>query len=71
MTPAEEFLAARATLGMTQQQLGDALGFRRGKHTICDIEKGRHKPRETVVLLLRALVATKTPARARPSSKLG
>ena len=67
MTPAEEFRSSRATLGMTQQQLGEALGFRRGKVTICDIEKGRHNPRETVVLLLRALVA----AGARPDSKLG
>ncbi len=61
MTPAEEFRAGRDTLGMTQQQLGDALGFKRGKVTICDIEKGRHIPRETVVLLLRALVAEKRP----------
>jgi len=61
MTPAEEFRTARAELGMTQQQLGDALGFKRGKQTVCDIEKGRHKPRETVVLLLRALVAAKRP----------
>ncbi len=69
MTPAEEFLAARAALGMTQQQLGWALGFshKRGKVTVCDIERGRHIPRETVVLLLRSLVA----AGARPTSKLG
>ncbi len=69
MTPAEEFRAGRYALGMTQQQLGWALGFshKRGKVTICDIENGRHIPRETVVLLLRALVA----AGARPISKLG
>ena len=61
MTPAEEFFAARATLDMTQQQLADALGFKRGRQTVCDIEKGRHLPRHTVVLLLRALVAAKRP----------
>ena len=61
MTPAEEFRAARDTLGMTQRQLAEALGFKRGRQTICDIEKGRHMPRETVVLLLRALVAAKRP----------
>ena len=59
MTPAEEFRAARASLGMTQQQLGRALGFsfKRGKITVCEIENGKRNPRETVVLLLRALVA--------------
>ncbi len=67
MTPAEEFRAARATLGMTQQQLGDALGFRRGKVTVCEIERGKKNPRETVVRYLRTLVA----AGARPTSKLG
>ena len=61
MTPAEEFRAARDTLDMTQQQLAAGLGFKRGRQTICDIEKGRHIPRETVVLLLRALVAAKRP----------
>ena len=61
MTPAEEFRAARDTLGMTQQQFADALGFQRGRQTICDIEKGRHTPRHTVVLLLRSLVAAKRP----------
>ncbi len=66
MTPAEEFLVGRATLGMTQKQLADALGLKRGM-TICDFEKGRRNPRDTVVLLLRALVA----AGARPTSELG
>ncbi len=56
MTPAEEFRAARDKLGMTQQQLGEALGFKRGKQTICDIEKGRHIPRETHMRHLRLLV---------------
>ena len=59
MTPAE-FLTARQQLGLTQAQLADALGFKRGRQTICDIEKGRHIPSETVVLLLQALVAAKT-----------
>ncbi len=69
MTPAEEFRAARAALGMTQQQLGEALGFslKRSNVTVCEIETGTRNPRETVVLLLRALVA----AGARPISKLG
>ncbi len=66
MTPAEEFRAARQQLGLTQAQLADALGFRRGKATICDIEKGRRNPRETVVLLLRSLVGAKRgPPRPR------
>ncbi len=67
MTPAEEFLAARDTIGMTQQQLGDALGYKRGRQTVYDIEKGVWVPRETVVRYLRTLVA----AGARPTSKLG
>ena len=71
MTPAEEFRAARAKLGYTQARLAGALGFKRGRQTVCDIEKGRHMPRKTVVLLLRALVAAKTPTEARPMSKLG
>ena len=61
MTPAEEFLAARATLGMTQQQLADALGFKRGRQTVCDIEKGRHIPRDVVMVGLRLTVAAKRP----------
>ncbi len=73
MTPAEEFLAARAALGMTQQQLGWALGFshKRGKVTVCDIERGRQNPSGLAVNSLRLLVAAKTPAGARPTSKLG
>ncbi len=69
MTPAEEFRAARATLGMTQQQLGEALGFsfKRSNVTVCEIEAGKRNPRETVLRYLRALVA----AGARPISKLG
>ncbi len=69
MTPAEEFRAARATLGMTQTELGWALGFsyKRSKQTVCEIEKGKKNPRETVVRYLRTLVA----AGARPTSKLG
>ncbi len=56
MTPAEEFCTARAALGMTQQQLADALGFKRGKVTVCDIEKGRINPKETTMKGLRMLV---------------
>ena len=61
MTPAEEFRNARATLSMTQQELGWALRFsiKRGKVTVCEIENGKLNPRETVVLLLRSLVAAK------------
>ncbi len=70
MTPAEEFRAARAALGMTQQQLAEALGLR-GKQTIYEFEKGRRNPREIVLLYLRTLLAKKTPAGARPASKLG
>ena len=63
MTPAEEFLAARDKLDMTQQELGWALGFsfKRSSVTVCEIENGKRNPRETVVLLLRALVAAKRP----------
>ncbi len=71
MTPAEEFITARAALGMTQQQLAEALGFKRGRQTICDIEKGRRNPRETVLRYLRVLVAEKQPAGAPPISRLG
>ncbi len=73
MTPAEEFRAARAELGITQQQFGEALGFsrKRSKVTVCEIEAGKRNPRETVLLYLRTLVAEKTPAGARPASKLG
>ncbi len=60
MTPAEEFLAARATLGMTQQQLADALGLR-GKQTIYEFESGRRNPREVVMVCLRLIVAAKRP----------
>ncbi len=56
MTPAEEFRASRATLGMTQQRLGEAVGFKRGKKTVCDIEKGRINPKETTMKALRMLV---------------
>ena len=59
MTPSE-FRAARLQLGLTQAQLADALGFKRGRQTICDIEKGRHIPSKTVVKFLRMLVAVKT-----------
>ncbi len=62
MTPAEEFRAARATLGMTQQQLGDALGFARRRHAVYDIEAGRRNPRKTTLLLLRMLADEKTDA---------
>ncbi len=69
MTAAEEFRAARATLGMTQQQLGGMLGYslKRAKVTVCEIEKGTRNPSEPVLRLLRLLVA----AGARPTSKLG
>ncbi len=69
MTPAEEFRTARATLGMTQQQLGDALGFsrKRSNVTVCEIETGTRNPSEPVLRLLRLLVADG----ARPFSTLG
>ncbi len=67
MTPAEEFRAARAKLGMTQEHLGWALGYKRGRQTVYEIEKGVWTPSEPVVRYLRTLVA----AGARPTSKLG
>ncbi len=66
MTPAEEFRAARATLGMTQQQMSDALGLR-GRQAIYEFESGRRNPREVVMVCLRLTVA----AGARPTSTLG
>ncbi len=61
MTPAEEFRAARAALGMTQQQLGEALGLKRGKISVCEIETGVWVPREVVMVCLRLIVAAKRP----------
>ncbi len=66
MTHAEEFRAARAALGMTQQELGEALGLR-GKQTIYEFESGKRNPREVVMVCLRLIVA----AGAHPTSKLG
>ncbi len=67
MTPAEEFRTSRTALGMTQQQLGEAVGYKRGRQTIYDIEKGVWMPSEPVLRYLRTRVA----AGARPTSKLG
>ena len=58
---AEEFRANRDILGMTQQQLADLLGFRRGRRTVSDIERGQWEPSEVVVNLLRLHVAAKIP----------
>ena len=58
---AGEFSAARKQLGMTQQQLADALGFRRGFRTVSDIECGRQNPSSLAVKFLRALVDAKVP----------
>ncbi len=61
MTPAEEFLTARAELGMTQQQLAEALGYKRGRRTVGDIECGVRNPSEMAAKFLRALVTEKRP----------
>ncbi len=58
---AEEFRANRYTLNMTQQQLADALGFRRGFRTVSDIECGRQNPGAVATNFLRLLVAAKIP----------
>ncbi len=69
MTPAEEVRAARKALDMTQQQLGEALGFSslRSNVTVCEIETGTRNPSEPALRLLRLFVA----AGARSASKLG
>ena len=59
MTPAEEFRAARLSLGLTQAQLAAVLGFRRGRRTVGDIECGVQNPSGPVVKFLRSLVAAK------------
>jgi len=61
MTPAEEFRTARDKLGLTQTQLADALGYKRGRRTVGDIECGAQNPSQLAVNFLRALVAAKRP----------
>ena len=58
---AAEFFTARKHLGMTQQQLADALGFRRGHRTVSDIECGRQNPSSLAMKFLRVLVDAKVP----------
>ncbi|MDF2140874.1 helix-turn-helix transcriptional regulator [Paenirhodobacter sp. CAU 1674] len=53
MTPAK-FRAARQTLGLRQDQLGDALGLSRT--TISRIESGSHPIEPRTALTLRAMV---------------
>jgi transcriptional regulator with XRE-family HTH domain len=53
MTPAA-FRAAREALGLTQVQLGQALGVT-GQY-VSDIERGQRSPSKTLVMMLERLV---------------
>lgn len=58
MTAADEAKTARLTLGLTQQQLGEQLGYtgRTAELTIQSIESGRRKvPRDKVKALAELL----------------
>ena len=55
MTPANEFRAARARLGITQQTLADRLKIRVG--SVSSIEQGIYEPSESTLELLRYVVA--------------
>jgi len=60
MTPAE-FRDARRSLGLTQRQAAEVLGY--GAQTrIAEIEAGRRNPGESVILLLRAYLAGYRPS---------
>ncbi len=60
MTP-EAFRAARQSLGLTQRQAAEVLGY--GAQTrIAEIEAGRRTPGESVMLLLRAYLDGYRPA---------
>lgn len=53
MTPAERFRAARQSLGLTQAQLADAMGYG-DKMRISDIERGVRDPSPAAERLLQA-----------------
>jgi len=56
MTPAD-FRAAREALGLTQVELGQALGVT-GQY-VSDIERGQRSPSRTLVMLMERLVKEK------------
>jgi transcriptional regulator with XRE-family HTH domain len=55
MTPAE-FRAARLSLGLTQAQLAEWLGYG-DKMRVSDIERGVRDPGATVVILMEAYLS--------------
>ena len=60
MTPAE-FKAARLSLGLTQPQAADCLGYG-APNRISEIENGKGSPGAAVILLLRAYMDGYRPA---------
>jgi len=50
----QEFKEARERLGLTQRELGDALGL--DSQTISRLERGEHGIKETTAMALRSLL---------------
>lgn len=71
MTP-DEIRAARHALAMTHRQFGEALGVKEQTARRWEIAKGKASnrvPSETVLRLIRVLLATNVTPRVTPSQK--
>jgi len=60
----EEFKEARKRLGLTQRELGDALGL--DSQTISRLERGEHGIKETTAMALESLLPSE---RHRPGPR--
>lgn len=64
-TPGQELRQIRTTLGLTQTQFAEALGFIGGKGSIFDLESGRKNPSPRTLRDARRLLAEHEAQRAK------